>query len=170
MNRSLLSHLLFHRPGSLLKEAGMHGIEVGLKGRFETVVHRHDLASVMGNIGAQVLSTHHVVLFMELAARNAIEGKLPEGMMTVGTTISIRHLSGAPMGVTVRAEACLREIEGRRLTFDVAVYDAFEKIAEGRNEQLIVSKDKFLSRIKRKVPCQRQDPLENSGTKGPVSS
>jgi len=147
----------------------MRGIEVGLRGQFEMVVHRHDLASVMGNIGARVLSTHHVVLFMELAARNAIEGKLPEGMMTVGTMISIRHLAGTPMGVKVRAEACLREIDGQRLTFDVTVYDAFEKVAEGRNEQLMVSKEKFVSRIRRKA-MQRQDPLENPGTRGPISS
>jgi len=65
----------------------MSGIEVGLKGEQEMVVHLDDLASVMGNVGAQVLSTHQVVLLMELAARNAIKDVLPPGMMTVGTII-----------------------------------------------------------------------------------
>jgi hypothetical protein len=32
----------------------------------------------------------------------------------------------------------------------VAAYDEFEKIAEDENEQLIVSIDRFLARIKRK--------------------
>jgi hypothetical protein len=50
----------------------MSGIEVGLKGEKEMVVQLDDLASVMGNVGAQVLSTHQVVLLMELAARNAM--------------------------------------------------------------------------------------------------
>ena len=128
----------------------MAEIEVGLKGIKEMVVERQDLASVMGNVGAEVLSTHRVVLLMELAAREAIEDRLPEGMMTVGTFIRIQPLAAAPLGSKVRAEARLKRIEGRRLVFDVAVFDETEKLAEGENEQLIVSVDKFLSRIKKK--------------------
>ena len=129
----------------------MPGIEPGLRGQQEMIVERSDLASMMGNIGAEVLSTHRVVLLMELAARNAIKDCLPEGKMTVGTFIRIQHLAATPLGSKVRAEASLNEIDGRRLVFDVAAYDEFEKIAEGENEQLIVSIDNFLVRIKRKV-------------------
>jgi predicted thioesterase len=128
----------------------MPRVEVGLRGEEKMVVERSDLASMMGNIGAEVLSTHRVVLLMELAARNAIKDCLPEGKMTVGTFIRIQHLAATPLGSKVRAEASLREIDGRRLVFDVAVYDKFEKIAEGENEQLIVSIDNFLARIKKK--------------------
>jgi uncharacterized protein (TIGR00369 family) len=115
------------------------------------VVERSDLASMMGNIGAEVLSTHRVVLLMELAARNAIKDCLPDGKMTVGTFIRIQHLAAAPLGSKVRAEAQVKEIEGRKLVFEVAVYDEFEKIAEGENEQLIVSIDRFLARIQKKT-------------------
>ena len=115
------------------------------------VVGHQDLASVMGNIGAEVLSTHRVVLLMELAARNAIEGRLPEGTITVGTLISIRHFAATPRRLRVRAVAYLREIKGRTLVFDVVAYDEFEKIAEGQNEQLMVSADKFLERTRRKT-------------------
>jgi hypothetical protein len=38
----------------------MPGMEVGLRGEEEMIVERSDLASVMGNIGAEVLSTHRV--------------------------------------------------------------------------------------------------------------
>jgi predicted thioesterase len=104
----------------------------------------------VGNIGAEVLSTHRVILLIELAARNAIKESLPEGMMTVGTLIRIQHFAAAPLGSRVRAEAYLKEIDGRKLVFDVAAYDEFEKIAEGDNQQLIVSIDRFLARIKKK--------------------
>ncbi len=40
------------------------------------------LASVMGNVGVEVLSTHGVVLLIELASRNAIERLLGEGHMS----------------------------------------------------------------------------------------
>jgi predicted thioesterase len=72
--------------------------------------------------------------------------------MTVGTCIRIQHLAAAPLGAKVRAEACLKRVEGRRLLFDVAVFDEIEKLAEGENEQLIVSVDRFLSRLKNKKP------------------
>jgi len=129
----------------------MPQIEVGLRGKEEMIVERSDLASVMGNIGAEVLSTHRVVLIMELAARNAIKDRLPDGIMTVGTFIRIRHFAATPLGSKVRAEASLKKRDGRRLVFDVVAYDEFEKIAEGENEHLMVSIEKFLARIKKKI-------------------
>ena len=137
----------------------MSGIEVGLKGEKEMVVQLDDLASVMGNVGAQVLSTHQVVLLMELAARNAIKDVLPPGMMTVGTIIRIRHFAAAPMGMKVRAEATLKEINGHRLVFDVTAYDECDQIAEGQNEQLIVPVEKFLKRVEEKESlCRHRIP------------
>ena len=129
----------------------MPRVEVGLKGKEEMVVERSDLASIMGNIGAEVLSTHRVVLLMELAARNAIKDCLPEGKMTVGTFVRIQHLAAAPLGSKVRAEAQVKEIKGCRLIFEIAVYDEFEKIAEGENEQLVVSIKSFLARVQKKT-------------------
>jgi fluoroacetyl-CoA thioesterase len=123
----------------------------GLFGQKEMVVEEQHLASVMGNVGVEVLSTHCVVLLMELASRNAVESLLGEGQMVVGTWIGVRHLAAVPKGLKVRAESRLKEISGRKLTFDVVVYDPKEKVAEGRNELLIVSADKFLEKVKRKV-------------------
>jgi predicted thioesterase len=128
----------------------MLNIQIGLKGVEEMVVERQDLASMMGNIGAEVLSTHRVVLLMELAARNAIKDRLPDGMMTVGTFIRIQHFAASPLGSRVRAEASLKKVDGRKLVFDVIACDEIEKIAEGENEQLMVSINKFLDRIEHK--------------------
>jgi predicted thioesterase len=129
----------------------MEPLRPGLCGQKEMIVEEKDLASVMGNVGADVLSTHCVVLLMELASRNAVEDHLGQGQMVVGTGIGIRHLAAVPKGFKVRAESRLMEIQGRKLTFDVAAYDPYEKIAEGRNELLIVSADRFLERVKRKL-------------------
>ena len=56
-------------------------------------------------------------------------------------------MHSAPRCSSPRAEARLKAIEGRRLIFDVVVYDNLEKIAEGENEQIIVSKDSFLQKV-----------------------
>ena len=114
------------------------------------IVQRQDLASFVGNVGAEVLSTHFVVLLMELASRNTLEELLPKGTIVVGTAIKIRHMAAATLGAKVWAESCLKQIDGRRLLFDVSAYDEIEKLAEGENELLMVSKDGFLKKIMKK--------------------
>jgi predicted thioesterase len=126
------------------------GLHIGLTGEKEMIVTEKDLASFAGNIGADVLSTHCVVLLMELAARQAIEGRLPQGQITLGTRVAIRHMSAAPIGSRVRAVARLTALERRKLHFHVAAYDEVDKLAEGENEQVIVSQDFFLKKVKRK--------------------
>ncbi|MBN2124807.1 MAG: thioesterase [Deltaproteobacteria bacterium] len=123
-------------------------LAVGLKGEKTLVVSTEHLSSATGNIGAEVLSTHEVVLLMELAAREAIKGSLPPGKITVGTRVEIRHFAATPLGSRVRAFARLMDIRGRRLLFHVEAHDAYEKLADGENEQLIVSLDAFLNRVK----------------------
>jgi len=133
----------------------MSEMKPGMKGVKEMVVSPQDLASVLGNTGAEVLSTHRVVLLMEQASRNAIEKCVPDKSMTVGTMINIRHLAATPLGSKVRAEAYLKRVDGRRLLFDVVAYDEFEKIAEGENEHLLVSVSGFLERVQRKAAKAR---------------
>jgi predicted thioesterase len=125
-------------------------LQIGLTGEKEMIVTQKDLASFTGNIGADVLSTHCVVLLMELAAREAIDGRLAAGQLTLGTRVAVRHLSAAPIGSRVRAVARLIAVEGRKLYFHVAAYDEVEKLAEGENEQVIVSQDFFLKKVKSK--------------------
>jgi len=125
-------------------------LEVGLKGYEELVVSEKDLASFVGNLGVDVLSTHRVVLLMEMAARNAIAGHIPVGKVTLGTRIDIRHLAAAPLGAPVRAEAELTAVQGSRLFFRVEASDSFGKLAEGENEQIIVSLEGFKARLRQK--------------------
>ena len=131
-------------------------LQTGLRGEKEMIVTESDLASFTGNIGANVLSTHCIVLLMELAARQAIEGRIPKGKITLGTRVDIRHFSAASLGSRVRAAAQLLAIEGRKLHFHVEAYDDIEKLAEGENEQIIVSQDFFLKKVKRKDEKKQQ--------------
>ena len=132
-------------------------IVAGLKGSMEMVVEERDLARFTGNMGAEVLSTHRIILLMEQAARKAINGRLPDGTITVGTMIHMRHFAATPLGARVRAEAVLKEADGRRLLFDVTVHDQFEKISQGQNERFIVSTDRFLERVGRKTDILKSD-------------
>ncbi len=66
-----------------------------------------------------------------------------------------RAFCGHAPGVKVRAEAFLKEINGRRLFLDIVVRDEFEEIARGQNEQIIVSADRFLETVKQKEALAR---------------
>ena len=127
------------------------GLQIGLISEKEMIVTENDLASISGNIGADVLSTHCLVLLMELAARQVVDGRIPEDKITLGTRVDIRHFSAALVGSRVRAVARLIAIEHHRLYFHVAAYNDFEKLAEGENEQVIVSRNLFLKKIRRKT-------------------
>jgi fluoroacetyl-CoA thioesterase len=128
----------------------MKNIEVGLKGSVEMIVEKQDLASSSGNPGAEVLSTPRLISLMENAALKTLEGRLPEDAITVGSGIDMNHLAATPLGMKVRAEATLREVDGRRLVFDVSVTDEVEKISEGTHERFIVSLDRFLDKVGKK--------------------
>jgi predicted thioesterase len=135
----------------LMLRGNQMDLYIGLVGKKEMIVKESDLASFAGNIGADVLSTHCVVLLIELAAREAIKGRIAEGRITLGTRVEIRHLAAAPIGSRVRAVARLTAMKGHKLFFQVAAYDDVDKLAEGENEQIIVSQDAFLKKVKRKT-------------------
>ena len=127
-------------------------LKVGLEGCRELVVSKNHLASFTGNENVDVLSTHRIVLLMELSARNAIAGRIPEGKINLGTHVDIRHFAVAPLGAKVYAKARLETIDGNRLVFHVAAFNGSEKLAEGKNEQILVSLEKFRQRTSEKMP------------------
>jgi predicted thioesterase len=64
--------------------------------------------------------------------------------------VTLKHLAAAPVGMRVRVEATLREVNGRRLLFDLEAHNEKEKIAEGQNERYVVNVGKFLEKVAQK--------------------
>ncbi len=126
-------------------------IRPGLEAWVERRVEKSDLADTLGNAGAKVLATPVLIGLLESASTNAVRPHLPEGTMTVGTSVNVRHLAATPPGFTVVAKSRLREVDGRRLLFDVEARDDTEKVAEGVHERFIVDEEKFLARSAEKL-------------------
>ncbi|MFQ5692510.1 MAG: thioesterase family protein [Nitrospinota bacterium] len=125
-------------------------IRAGLEGRAELRVGEGDLAAAMGNPGAEVLATPILIGLLEQASASAVRPLLPAGTMTVGIRVDIRHLAATPPGLTVVARSRLREVDGRRLLFDVEAHDGLEKVAEGVHERFVVDEERFLARTREK--------------------
>ena len=122
-------------------------IEPGLVGVVEVVVQAADTADALGNKGVHVLATPRLVALLELAAIRAVEAHLPPGAGTVGTRIDVRHLAATPVGMRATIRATLREVDGRRLVFDIEGRDEAERIVEGTHERFQIDQAKFLARI-----------------------
>ncbi|HEY7141052.1 MAG TPA: thioesterase family protein [Methylomirabilota bacterium] len=122
-------------------------IEAGLVGSIEVVVQPADTADALGNTGLHVLATPRLVSLLELAAIRAVEAHLPPGGATVGTRIDVRHLAATPVGMRATIRATLREVDGRRLVFDIEGHDETERIVEGTHERFQIDQARFLARI-----------------------
>jgi fluoroacetyl-CoA thioesterase len=122
-------------------------IVVGLVGDVDVVVQPADTADALGNKGLHVLATPRLVALLELAAIRAVEAHLPPGGSTVGTRIDVRHLAATPVGMRATIRATLREVDGRRLVFDIEGHDEVERIVEGQHERFQIDQARFLTRI-----------------------
>jgi fluoroacetyl-CoA thioesterase len=123
----------------------------GLTGRCEMIVKEEDLVSQWGDVPVDVLSTPRLIQLLESAAIEAIRDHMPGDQVSLGTEIKIRHLSATPVGMKVTANALLKGVEKNRLYFLVNAYDEKEKVAEGDHERILVSKERFLEKVKKKA-------------------
>ena len=126
-------------------------LEIGIKGSSSCTVTLNDTAKALGSGGLDVLSTPKLIALMENAALLSVRPYLEEGSDTVGTLLNVKHLAATPVGMTVRAEAELIEIDRRRLVFSVKAWDEVELVGEGTHERFIVHMEKFTNKCNSKI-------------------
>lgn len=125
-------------------------LELGIKGRQETVVDESNVARNIGSGRVKVFATAMMIALMERAAVLSVEPYLEPGQNTVGIHVDMSHCSATPVGMKVYAETELIEIDRRRLVFKVAAYDEKGLIGEGRHERFIIDMEKFQSKTESK--------------------
>jgi fluoroacetyl-CoA thioesterase len=94
-----------------------------------------------------VYATPMMVLHMEMAAGSAIADALPEGFVSVGTEVNIRHLAATPIGGAVRAIARVTGIGAKSVIFDVEAWNDVRKIGEGTHRRGVVNVLEFEKRF-----------------------
>lgn len=119
-------------------------LKVGMKATVEHLVGEKDTAASFGSGMVLVYATPMMIGLMENASLKAVDPYLPEGFATVGTHLDVRHLAATPVGMQVRAEAELIEVEGKRLRFKIEAFDEKDKIGEGYHSRYIIQVDKFI--------------------------
>ncbi|MBI1746119.1 MAG: thioesterase family protein [Acidobacteria bacterium] len=98
----------------------------------------------------EVYGTPLMIYLMEVAAADAIQPYLPDGWVSVGVMVNVRHLAATPVGFTVTAKATVTSVSETEVTFTVEVHDGVEKIGEGTHVRVPVDLQRFNQRVQSK--------------------
>ena len=129
----------------------MDSLSIGIRAEREVPVTTQNTAMALGSGGLPVYATPAMITLMEFCAAESVLPFLPEGSSTVGTRIDVKHLSATPVGMTVRCETELVEIDRRRLVFACKVYDDAGLVGEGTQERFVVDNEKFMEKTEQKL-------------------
>jgi fluoroacetyl-CoA thioesterase len=99
----------------------------------------------------EVYGTPMMIYLMEVASSEAIQAYLPEGWVSVGVGVDIRHLAATPVGFTVTARAEVVAVSDNTVTLKVEAYDDEEKIGEGMHVRAPIEMARFGKRITEKT-------------------
>jgi fluoroacetyl-CoA thioesterase len=121
-----------------------NSIDVGLRGEVRHVVGEADTAIAHHSGSVPVLATPRMIALCEQAAIAAVADRLPEGLTTVGMRVQVDHLQPTAVGREITAEAVLKYVEGRRLTFAVSVNDDRGLVGAGKVTRVVIDVERFM--------------------------
>ena len=126
-------------------------METGICGVQTIVVTEQQTAKHLGSGELAVFATPCMIALMENTAYKSVQPCLEPGQGTVGTLLNVKHLAATPVGMEVRCETRLIEIDRKRLVFEVKAFDACGLIGEGVHERFIVDNQRFMQKAESKL-------------------
>lgn len=126
-------------------------METGIRGEQTIIVTEQQTAKYLGSGELAVFATPCMIALMENTAYKSVQPFLDPGQGTVGTLLNVKHLAATPVGMEVRCETKLIEIDRKRLVFEVKAFDACGLIGEGMHERFIIDNQKFMQKANGKL-------------------
>ncbi len=126
-------------------------MEKGIKNRIEITVTDDKTAKAMGSGELPVFATPAMAALIEETCWRSVADELENGQGTVGTRLDIEHLSATPVGLRVACESELTDVDGRKLTFSVNVYDEKGPVGRGTHERFVIDSERFLRKAEAKA-------------------
>lgn len=125
-------------------------LTVGISNEITLEVTQEHTAAAMKSGTLEVFATPAMIALMEETCWKSVQPELEEGSSTVGTGITIHHLSATPVGLQVRCVSKLVEVDGRKLVFDVQVFDDAGLVGQGTHERFVIKNDAFFHKALKK--------------------
>ena len=129
----------------------MSNIDIGITGEKSVAVTIDNTALAMGSGTLRVFATPAMIALCEACCAESVEDLLDEGITSVGTKVEIEHLAASPLGASIFCKSKLVAVDGRRLDFEVEVYDAAELIGKGKHTRFTVDAEKFVQKTYAKL-------------------
>jgi len=123
-------------------------LEKGLKGYAETLVTSENTANTYNSGLLEVFATPAMIALMEETCYKTVQPELEEGCGTVGSKVDVIHLAPSLPGTTVKCEAELTEVDGRRLVFEVVCTEGDKVVGKGSHERFVINNEKFMAKAK----------------------
>jgi fluoroacetyl-CoA thioesterase len=125
------------------------GLAAGATGEVEIVV-TDAMVARFDELGFvhPVYATWMMVKHMEEASRKVILPFLEDHEDAVGHAIDVVHLAPTPVGMRVRARAVLERTDGRRVYCRLEAFNERERIGEGHNVQVVVTRERLRRRFR----------------------
>ena len=124
---------------------------LGTRAEVERRVEFHHTLSAWKPELPPVLSTPHMIGWMEAAGFEALLPFCEGDEVSVGTAIDVIHRAPTGIGVNVTCEAVLESMMGRFFVFRVSAHNGSEVIGHGTVSRAIVSKSKFEEKHRRQA-------------------
>jgi predicted thioesterase len=111
------------------------------------LVEEQHTAYHIGSGDEKVLGTPWMISFMERVSNRLVAAYLPEGQISVGVHVDVRHLAATPMKAEVRVQVVILEMIKNRVKLSVEAWDSHDKIGEGTHLRVVVDKSRFMARV-----------------------
>ena len=93
-------------------------------------------------------STPSMIQLIEGTCVRLITRYVDEGEQSVGYRVDVKHMAPTPIGKQVTARVVLNELNGRRYTFGVEVFNEDGvKIGEGTHERALIDIARFVASL-----------------------
>lgn len=107
-----------------------------------------DTAARYGSGLIEVFATPAMVAFMEATAQESVQKFLPEGYITLGIEINVKHKKATPVGRVVSCRSELIEADGKTFTFNIKAWDEAGEIGDATHIRYMVNAQSFMERLK----------------------
>ena len=121
-------------------------LKAGLTFQREVEVDESRCIGFMGKAGA-VYATPRMVSDVEYSCRDYLLEHLDAGEDSVGSHVTIDHLAATPMGLKVKIDVKIAEVDRRKVTFEFTVADPVEQCGRGKHVRFVVESAKTHERL-----------------------
>ena len=133
-----------------------HKIKEGMTITFEKEIRDRD---TMGEYGSTTLdylmSTPSMVAILISASAKLLNPLVPEGSITVGGSVELRHEQPTLLGEKVWMVVTVRQVNDNRISLDFIASDKSGVIARGKHERFVVKGENVLDAAYKRLGVER---------------